>query len=196
MKTFRQFIDKPVVSEWNEPKPGEKKDSVITRIQRHEKLAVKANNRRDDGKRAYHLDKVRELKAKHSVLENTVSVDNAFQIDSMIEMLDSLRGAGVDLEEHHLNLSELHEVVQLGETAKPTISKKSESRLRSLTALGVISKTSYSTLERVLAKVESGAASYNPQERQILQELLDNLIGLVTGDDTVYQRLRQSAKSD
>ena len=176
--------------EWDDKKAGEQKDNVQTRIQRHEKLAVKANGRGDANKRRYHLDKIREIKNREKTKDESVDFMHA----DMHVMLEDLYRAGVDLSSAHLAMEELHTSLKLNES-KFEPSEKSVGRIQQLARMGLVSKNLASLVQKVIAKVEAGATSFSQSERKALSELLDNLVGLVTGDDTTYQRIRQSVSN-
>lgn len=191
MKTFSEYAKQSpasqppaaVTEDWHKPKVGVKRDSVITKIARHERAAVKANSKGDANRRRYHLEKIRELRSKHSVSEESRN----YQFESLHEMIDDLRRANADLTETHATVSEMHDLLTVNET---TLSPKPQSvdKIKSLLSIGVVSKKIESALHRVVAKLDSGSSSFSSEERAALSTLLDTLIGLVTGDDAVYKK--------
>ena len=72
---------------------------------------------------------------------------------------------------------------------------KSLERLKQLVRFGLMDKTKLPILSRAYKSLEKGTVT-NPQERSALFELLNELVGLVTGDDSTFAKIRMKVQSE
>jgi hypothetical protein len=84
--------------------------------------------------------------------------------------------------------SELVESVDLSEATD-----KTSQRLVQLVRFGLMDKSKLPLLTRAMASLDKGSVS-NPSERQVLFELLDDLIGIVTGDDSTFSKIKMQVQ--
>tara|TARA_B110000971_G_scaffold47738_1_gene47818 strand:- start:6363 stop:7943 length:1581 start_codon:yes stop_codon:yes gene_type:complete len=70
---------------------------------------------------------------------------------------------------------------------------KTISRLKQLVRFGLMDKSKLSILSRSIKSLEKGQVT-NPTERATLFELLNELIGLVTGDDAMFAKVRMNVQ--
>jgi len=72
---------------------------------------------------------------------------------------------------------------------------KSLARLRQLVRFGLMDKSKLPLITRAMGNLEKGNVT-NPTERSVLFDLLDELIGIVTGDDTMFAKVRMSVQRE
>jgi len=72
---------------------------------------------------------------------------------------------------------------------------KSTERLKMLVRLGMMDKKNMAKIIRALDKMKEGKP-VPPAERKILFSMLNELIGMITGDDTMFAKARKSVKED
>ncbi len=72
---------------------------------------------------------------------------------------------------------------------------KSTERLKMLVRLGMMDKKNMAKIIRALNKMKEGKP-VPPAERKILFSMLNELIGMITGDDTMFAKARKSVKED
>jgi hypothetical protein len=87
-----------------------------------------------------------------------------------------------------LNTVMKESVEQIDESEDKTIS-----RLKQLVRFGLMDKSKLSILSRSIKSLEKGQVT-NPTERATLFELLNELIGLVTGDDAMFAKVRMNVQ--
>lgn len=66
-------------------------------------------------------------------------------------------------------------------------------RLQQLARAGMMDKEQLPQLTRALKALGSGKV-VNPQDRQILLDLLNELIGVITGDDSIFAKAKSTIK--
>lgn len=84
----------------------------------------------------------------------------------------------------------LEEVEQISESEDKTIS-----RLKQLVRFGLMDKSKLPVLSRAMKSLEKGQVT-NPSERTTLFELLNELIGLITGDDAMFAKVRMNVQKE
>ncbi len=72
---------------------------------------------------------------------------------------------------------------------------KTLSRLKQLVRFGLMDKSKLPLLSRAISSLEKGNVA-NPTERQVLFDLLNELIGVVTGDDAMFAKVRMSVQNE
>jgi hypothetical protein len=80
------------------------------------------------------------------------------------------------------------------EVVKEATDKTTE-RLKQLVRLGLMDKSKISILARAMKSLEKGQVT-NPTERQTLFELLNELVGLITGDDAMFAKVRMNVQKE
>ena len=83
---------------------------------------------------------------------------------------------------------------KLPEEVSEALDKTSE-RLKQLVRLGLMDKSKISVLSRAMKSLEKGQVT-NPSERETLFELLNELVGLITGDDAMFAKVRMNVQKD
>jgi hypothetical protein len=81
-------------------------------------------------------------------------------------------------------------VEQIDESEDKTIG-----RLKQLVRFGLMDKSKLAILSRSMKSLEKGQVT-NPTERNTLFELLNELIGLVTGDDAMFAKVRMNVQKE
>lgn len=79
---------------------------------------------------------------------------------------------------------------QIDESEEKTIA-----RLKQLVRFGLMDKSKLPVLSRAISSLEKGNVT-NPTERQVLFDLLNELIGVVTGDDAMFAKVRMSVQNE
>lgn len=82
------------------------------------------------------------------------------------------------------------EVEQIDESEDKTIA-----RLKQLVRFGLMDKSKLPLLTRAIGNLEKGNVT-NPTERAVLFDLLNELIGVVTGDDAMFAKVRMSVQNE
>jgi len=80
------------------------------------------------------------------------------------------------------------------EVVKEATDKTTE-RLKQLVRLGLMDKSKINILSRAMKSLEKGQVT-NPTERQTLFELLNELVGLITGDDAMFAKVRMNVQKE
>lgn len=73
--------------------------------------------------------------------------------------------------------------------------EKTIGRLKQLVRFGLMDKSKLPLLSRAMSSLEKGNVA-NPTERQVLFDLLNELIGVVTGDDAMFAKVRMSVQNE
>ena len=73
---------------------------------------------------------------------------------------------------------------------------KTVMRLKQLVRFGLMDKSKLPLLSRAINNLEKGGTVTNPTERQVLFDLLNELIGVVTGDDAMFAKVRMSVQNE
>lgn len=67
---------------------------------------------------------------------------------------------------------------------------KSKRRLETLVRLGLMDTSDLPVLRRAMKKIEGGQNLTSTDEKQVISDLVEVLVGIVTGDDVVFQKVR------
>ena len=76
------------------------------------------------------------------------------------------------------------------EEQTPAEDKETIDRVKTLIRLGLLDMSQLNAAVRVMKKLELDQPITSTQEREVLGELLEKLIGIVTGDDTIFRKVR------
>lgn len=68
-------------------------------------------------------------------------------------------------------------------------------RLKQLVRLGLMDKSKLPLLVRSMNNLQDKGKVTNPAERELLFDLVNDLVGLVTGDDSIFAKIRMSVQS-
>lgn len=198
-------------------------DSINLRITKHNQQALEASRRGDKAKQQYHLFQVKrlkELEAKKNMSEGvhivgvTLSEPNhpmvtkrtetqfrhasvrANHRDEAVEKARQhykRRGYKVHDVFHHSTVSESVESDGIDDLDNDNDELK---RLSQLIRLGLMDKQKLPVVLRALRKLDSDQPVNSIAEKQALFELLHNLIGIVTGDTSVFNKVRFAVTND
>lgn len=91
---------------------------------------------------------------------------------------------------NHMGRLKEDETEQIDEAEDKTVS-----RLKTLVRFGLMDKSKLPLLSRAIQNLDKGQVT-NPTERKILFELLNELIGVVTGDDAMFAKVRMSVQNE
>jgi hypothetical protein len=89
--------------------------------------------------------------------------------------------------EDEMDYPEVNEAVETDSGEPDTKTKK---RLETLVRLGLMDTSDLPALRRAMNKLEADQAITTTAERQVLFDLVETLVGIVTGDDSVFQKVR------
>jgi hypothetical protein len=90
-------------------------------------------------------------------------------------------------DEDEMDYPEVNEAVETDSGEPDTKTKK---RLETLVRLGLMDTSDLPALRRAMNKLEADQAITTTAERQVLFDLVETLVGIVTGDDSVFQKVR------
>ena len=100
---------------------------------------------------------------------------------------------------HDYMMSEMtEEVGQTGESVESldeAADDKSVERLKQLVRFGLMDKSKLPLITRAMKSLDKGSVT-NPQERSVLFDLVNELVGIVTGDDSTFAKIRMKVQTD
>lgn len=121
----------------------------------------------------------------HDALHHSV-IGESLDTDEFVDQYDT--------ENENGNSCEANQNPQKGiaeaEEQTPAEDKETIDRVKTLIRLGLLDMSQLNAAVRVMKKLELDQPITSTQEREVLGELLEKLIGIVTGDDTIFRKVR------
>jgi hypothetical protein len=121
----------------------------------------------------------------HDALHHSV-IGESLDTDEFVDQYDP--------ENENGNSCEANENPEKGiaeaEEQTPAEDKETIDRVKTLIRLGLLDMSQLNAAVRVMKKLELDQPITSTQEREVLGELLEKLIGIVTGDDTIFRKVR------
>ena len=155
-------------------------DGANLKITKHSELARKAAEIGDTRTQMWHLDRIKSLKAllntKESVQEQAVETDTDADARLTKAVKEALENDDSDATDTQSSLS--------------ADEKAAIERIKLLIRLGLLDNSEAPLILRVLKKLAMDQPVTSPIERQAIADLLHSLISVVTGDDSIFSKVR------
>ena len=155
-------------------------DGVNLKITKHSELARKAAEIGDTRTQMWHLARIKSLKVLLNTKESVQEQADETDTDADARLTKAVKEA---LENDDSDATDTQSSLSADE-------KAAIERIKLLIRLGLLDNSEAPLILRVLKKLAMDQPVTSPIERQAIADLLHSLISVVTGDDSIFSKVR------